>query len=271
MKHPKAFTLRDMVAVFCLIGLAMPVLGASLQGVLNKSQLARCMLNLSELTRAVNIYTDRNRGYMPVHQHQLDRGSPRAPDITYKTYVVFRESTIDPNTGLLSDVRGLGRLYVQKYVRQPELFYCSVASKGDQRMSLAYYPTPWGTAAGVGSGFIRNSYMWNPWVKTNPLSVNNKTYEDRLMLRQHPFYRPLMCDLVDDFATMAHLTANSAVWNMAYPAGQVVPFMNQKLYDLFQNQKLDTSGSWEVSGLNPGYNNVVRPLLPGANIPGNLK
>jgi type II secretory pathway pseudopilin PulG len=270
MKRPKAFTLRDMVAVVCLIGLALPVLAASLQGVLNKSQLARCMLNLSALTRAVNIYADRNRGYMPPYQHKLDVGSPRAPDNPYKTYVVFMQSAIDPNTGVFSDARGLGILYAKKYVRQPELFYCPVVSKTDPRMTLAWYPAPWGTAVGSGSNYIRNSYMWNPWIKTNPLSAGNKTYEDRLMLRQHPFYRPLMCDLVDDWANMTHFTADSAVWNMAYPAGQVVPFTNRTLYDWFKNQHWDESQNWG-SAPGTGYNGIIRPLLPGANIPGNLK
>jgi hypothetical protein len=111
--------------------------------------------------------------------------------------------------------------------------------------------------------------MWNPWIKQNPASGGHGTYEDGLALRQHPFYRPLLCDLVDDYASMAHFTEDSAVWNMAYPAGQVIPFANQTLYGKLQNQHLDTSTLliWDPNG----FNSDIRPLLPGANIPGQLR
>jgi hypothetical protein len=282
MKHAKAFTLRDMVAVVCLAGLTLPLLGASLQGVLNKSLLAKCMLNLNELTRAVNIYADHNRGYMPVYQHHVYSswgvtGSyVNAPENPWKTYLCFNAaSPIDPNTGVFSDARGWGLLYAQKYVRRPDLFYCPVVSTTDPRDNLDHYPPPWGTAGAEDTGYIRNSYMWNPWIKQNPTSGGHGAYEDNLVLRQHPFYRPLMCDLVDDAVHMAHFTEDSAVWNMAYPAGQVVPFANQKLYDLMKNgppsnymfrssQNLFWAGG-------QSFNTSVRPLLPGANIPGQLK
>jgi hypothetical protein len=282
MKHAKAFTLRDMVAVVCLAGLTLPLLGASLQGVLNKSLLAKCMLNLNELTRAVNIYADHNRGYMPVYQHHVYSswgvtGSyVNAPENPWKTYLCFSDlgtPQIDPNTGVFSDVRGLGRLYALKYERRPDLFYCPVVSRSDQRQTLAHYPTPWGTAIAPDSAYIRNSYMWNPWIKQNPASAGHGAYEDGLALRQHPFYRPLICDLVDDGVNIAHFTEDSAVWNMAYPAGQVVPFANQKLYDLMKNgpppnYTFRSSQNLFWAGSNQSFNTSVRPLLPGANIPG---
>jgi hypothetical protein len=273
MKHAKAFTLRDMVAVVCLAGLTLPLLGASLQGVLNKSLLAKCMLNLGELTRAVNLYADHNRGYMPMYTHSVystkTTGSyVNAPESVWKTYICFQAGNIDPNTGVFSDVRGLGFLYIQKYVRRPDLFYCP-APRVDFRQMLSNYPTPWGTAPGEGTSYIRIGYMWNPWIKQNPASGGHGTYEDGLALRQHPFYRPLLCDLVDDYASMAHFTEDSAVWNMAYPAGQVIPFANQTLYGKLQNQHLDTSTLliWDPNG----FNSDIRPLLPGANIPGQLR
>jgi hypothetical protein len=282
MKHPKAFTLRDMVAVVCLAGLTLPLLGASLQGVLNKSLLAKCMLNLNELTRVINLYADHNRGYMPVYTHSVystkTTGSyVNAPENPWKTYGCFSDlGGTDPNTGLLRDVRGWGNLYVQKYVLRPDLFYCP-APRRDVRQTLAYYPTPWGTAAAPDSSYIRNSYMWNPWIKQNPANAAHGTYEDNLVLRQHPFYRPLMCDLVDDAISMAHFTEDSAVWNMAYPAGQVIPFVNPKLYNLMKNgppsnYAFRTSQAifWIV-GSNQSFNTSVRPLLPGANIPGQLR
>jgi hypothetical protein len=61
---------------------------------------------------------------------------------------------------------------------------------------------------------------------------------------------------------------------MAYPAGQVVPFMNQTLYNrFFQNPPLNVSQDWggDPSAATTGYNGLIRPLLPGANIPGQLR
>ncbi|MCJ7545178.1 MAG: hypothetical protein MUP47_11585, partial [Phycisphaerae bacterium] len=69
------------------------------------------------------------------------------------------------------------------------------------------------------------------WVKQ--IGEYQYTYEDRLVLRRHPADWPLVCDMVMSMMHTGHIEGNSAIWNMAYPDGRVVPFANQELYDMF--------------------------------------
>ncbi len=260
MKHPKAFMLRDLVAILCLVILAVPVVAGTMYGVGNRAHLAICMMRLRCLTHAVHHYAENNNGYMPVYQHTKTLGYIRAPDAVYKTAVAFAQSPLDPTTLLYRDVRGLGFLYTQKYVHRPELFYCP--AEPEARHTLEHYPTPWGSQVGVGSMFIRIGYMWNPWVKPIPGDLSNWTYEDGLELRKHPCNRPLLCDLIWKGGVTGHLTEHSALWNMAYPSGHVIPFMSKTLYDRFfpgTGPGLDVYLDWGP------YNTNVRPLLPGAD------
>jgi hypothetical protein len=258
MKPHKAFSLRDLVALLCLAGLALPGLAGALGEAVKLSMVERCRTNLASLVRCVVVYTQQNRGYMPVYSHLYTKGYIRAPDNTYKAMVAFSGNMgINPATGLLADVRGLGLPYVQRLIRPAELLYCPTMP--DARSTLAYYPKPWGSAVGVGSMYIRTGYMWNPWVKQIPGGASTQwTYDDALALSRHPKERFLICDLVWEASVMSHPLPGSAQWNVALPDGRVGSFQNQDLYNLFASG-LDASTDWAI------YNQYVRPLLPGAN------
>ena len=184
MRRRNAFTLRDLVALLCLAALGLPILAASVQGTVSQSAAERCRTNLASLTRCILVYTEQNRGYMPVYLHRFTLGYIRAPDNTYKAAVAFSSAGVNPATGLYADARGLGLLYTQGLARPPELFYCP-SPIGDVRHKLSYYPKPWGSHIGPGSMFIRVGYMWDPWVKQIPGGGSTDwTYEDGLVLRQ---------------------------------------------------------------------------------------
>ena len=258
MRLRKAFSLRDLVALLCLAGLGLPILAASVQGTVSKSVAERCRTNLAALTRCIMVYTEQNRGYMPVDTYRVYDGPvPEAPSQPDRTAVAFSSASgINPVTGLYADARGFGLLYVRGLARPPELFYCP-APILDHRHMLSNYPKPWGSHIGPGSVFIRIGYMWNPWVKD--IGDSRYTYEDRLLLRQHPGNWPLVCDLVMSRDTTGHVEGNSAIWNMAYPDGHVAPFADQLLYDLFATGFDAARIDWAA------FNAAVRPrILPPA-------
>ena len=256
MSRGKAFSLRDLVAILCLAGLALPILGASVGGVISQSAAVRCRTNLAALTRAILVHAERNRGYMPVYQDVYTDGYIRAPDNTYKAAVCFHQAGY---TGPI-DVLGLGRIYTQGLARPAELFYCP--SQRDTRHTLGYYPKPWGSAVNPDhtTQHIRNGYMWNPWVKRIPGGQSNQwTYEDGLALARHPRERFLTCDLVMRAGNISHRLPDSAEWNLAYPDGHVAPFASPELYDVFVSQGFDANQDWTL------FNSGVRPYLPGAS------
>ncbi|MCJ7543266.1 MAG: hypothetical protein MUP47_01665, partial [Phycisphaerae bacterium] len=207
MKRPKAFTLRDLVALLCLAALALPILGASVRDAAEKSVAARCRTNLAALTRCILVYTERNRGFLPVYRHASYETYVAAPPQPDRTAVAFAQSPKDPTTGLYENVMGLGLLYVQGLARPPELFYCTGRIR-DERHTLANYPKPWGSRVGPGSNFIRVGYMFDPWVKQ--IGEYQYTYEDRLVLRRHPADWPLVCDMVMSMMHTGHIEGNSA-------------------------------------------------------------
>jgi hypothetical protein len=263
MIRHKAFSLRDLVVLLCLVAVALPVLAASLGGAINLSAAERCRATLASLTRCIQVYVQQNRGYLPVYRHSYrEAGGLRyieAPAQPAYSAVAFSSGMgRNPMTGLYVDVRGLGYLYVQGLARPPELFYCPAPIQ-DTRHMLVNYPKPWGSHTGPGSAFIRIGYMFDPWVKQIPGGSSDQvTYEDALILRRHPANWPLLCDLVWSRDTTGHVQGNSALWNMAYPDGHVAPKTDQELFDQF------------AAGLNVGadwtsWNQYVRPkLLPPA-------
>jgi prepilin-type N-terminal cleavage/methylation domain-containing protein len=267
----KAFTLVELLVVVSIIALLIAMLAPSLKAARDVVRTTYCRSTINALNKSVFVYSENNRGFMMVYQHRVDAGRPRAPANTYPSYVCFRSGSIDPNTGVLTDARGFGLVYAMKLLYPAEMFYCPDPDPVDQRMNLEGYPKPWGTHAGAGSDFIRNSYMWNPWVMTNPLSMGYKTYEDSLMLSRHPNSRFLTSDLLDDWESMRHKTSVSASWNMGYADGHVYTFTSGRVngtttfYSMMVDRMIDTSQNWGPDagpGNTTGYNGIVRPMLP---------
>jgi prepilin-type N-terminal cleavage/methylation domain-containing protein len=269
----KAFTLVELLVVVSIIALLIAMLAPSLKAARDVVRTTYCRSTINALNKSVFVYSENNRGFMMVYSHKVDPagGHPRAGANTYQSYVCFKSGTIDPNTGVFSDARGFGLVYAMKLLYPAEMFYCPDPDPVDQRMNIEGYPKPWGTHAGSGSDFIRNSYMWNPWVMHNPLSMGNYTFEDFLMLGRHPNSRFLTSDLLDDYVSMRHKTSVSASWNMGYADGHVFTFTSGRVsgkvtfYSMMLDQKIDQSGNWGPDagpGNTTGYNGVIRPMLP---------
>ncbi len=264
MKKRKAFTLVELLVVIAIIALLIAILAPSLKAAKDLAKATYCMANQNALVKSALVYAEGNRGFMPVYQHKFTVGIINAPDNTYKSYVCFNTSTPDPKTLLFSDARGLGLVYAAGLLGPPDLFYCP--DQKDERMTLANYPKPWGTAVGPESGFVRMGYMWDPWVMQNPSDSAKWTYEDALMAGRHPTARFLTADLLDDYADVSHTTSNSARWNLAYADSHVEPFENKTLYNEFfpgTGMGLDASQDWLLFNKDPGG---VRPFLPGNKI-----
>jgi len=259
MSNMKAFTLVELLVVMAIISLLIGIIAPSLNAAKDLARATYCQSTLNALNKSALVYAESNRGYLMVYEHKIVNNCVTAPDNTYKSYVCFKRSAPDPATALFSDARGLGLVYAQGILDKPELFYCP--SQQDRRSQLNFYPKPWGTAIPPesDSDFIRNSYMWNPWVEPIPDDPAGRfTYEDRLVLERHKNDRFLTSDLLDRKMTMSHIEGNKAKWNMGYVDGHVAAFEGKTLYNLFTVTGLDTANDWNM------FNQGVRPELPGS-------
>jgi hypothetical protein len=80
------------------------------------------------------------------------------------------------------------------------------------------------------------------------------------VVSRHPNEWFLTSDLLDDYGTMSHTSANSAKWNLAYVDGHAGSFEDRDLYEKFTVQKLRTSQDWLL------YNQWIRPEMPGSDV-----
>ncbi|MGA2266563.1 MAG: prepilin-type N-terminal cleavage/methylation domain-containing protein [Phycisphaerae bacterium] len=267
----KAFTLVELLVVISIIALLIAMITPALKSAKDVVNLAYCQSTVNALNKSVFVYAENSRGFMMVYVHTLypsHTGYPKAADSPWHSYQCFNSSGVDPNTGVMSDARNFGLVYSMKLLAPATMFYCPSPNASDARQSIDHYPTPWGTAMVSGESTLRCSYMWNPWVHTNPLSTGNFTYDDSLMLSRHDNARFLTSDLLDDWASMRHMTTVSNRWNMGFTDGHVYTYESGQypttsLYSFFMQQDdtiCDCSQSWLDSV--KGYNTKVRPLLP---------
>ena len=266
----RAFTLVELLVVIAIIALLIAILAPSLKAAKDVAKFVYCKSTINALNNSVFVYAENYRGFMMVylHKHRPKTTSPymEAADQSWRTAVCFAAtaSGIDPNTGLLGDARGYGIVYAQKLLGPAEMFYCPDPNPQDQRACLDWYPKPWGTQTASGSSFIRNSYMWNPWIMRNPVSASYWVYEDSLMLSRHPNSRFLTSDLLNSYKSMRHLTGVSARWNMGYTDGHVSTFESGRvggtvtLYSMLLDRQLEST-NWTGSD---GYNDQIRPMIP---------
>ncbi len=261
--HRKAFTLVELLVVIAIIALLIAILAPSLKAAKDLAKATYCMTNLNALTKSALVYAEGNRGYMMVYQHSTNNGFIKAPGDTYTSYACFHNAQgIDPKTGLYKDARGLGMVYAAGLLGPAEMFYCP--DQKDERMTIGNYPKPWGSATNSGSNFIRNSYMWNPWVaKILGGSDTDWTYEDALMVSRHPSARHLISDIIESEATFSHNTANSARWNLGYIDSHVAPFEDKTLYTTFI-EGYTAHNTWDDYNGTDSPKVGVRPYLPGA-------
>ena len=257
----KAFTLVELLVVIAIISLLIAILAPSLKAAKDLAKATFCLTNLNALNKSVLVYAEQNRGYMMVYDHIFTNKCIRAPDNTYKSYVCFSDKgnpKVNLATGLLTDVRGMGLVYVAGLLGPAELFYCP--DQKDPRSTINNYPRPWGSDVSSGSAFVRNGYMWDPWVKAIPGgSATQWTYEDALVVSRHPNEWFLTSDLLDRQLTMSHTSANSAKWNLAYVDGHAAPWESKVLFEKFNNG-VDTNADWAM------FNSLVRPELPGSEL-----
>ena len=228
MPTSKAFTLRDLVVLIILIVLPLPLVTASIQQARQSITSATCAMNLSNLARAVNLYAQTNRGFIPPFQNLSSYGGTRAAEAPYKTCIAFKWDTIDvnrvdPKTGLYSDTRNLGIPYSKGLIRPSEMLFCP--NQHDPISTRAYYgySRPWGSwlpDTYDGYDFIRTSYMYNPWVALDN-ATGKYSYEDKLQLSKHPKNRPILMDLMTKTQNYAHISGTTVAWNLAFVDGHV--------------------------------------------------
>ena len=272
MPASKAFTLRDLVVLIILIVLPLPLVTASIQQARQSASSATCAMNLSNLTRAVNVYAQTNRGFIPPYRNISSYGGAKAAELPYRTYIAFKWdmynlNDVDPNTGLYSDARNLGIPYSKGFIRPSEMLYCP--NQRDQRSTRAYYGYSrlWGSwipdvSDESGSDFIRTGYMWNPWVKID-YNIGGSypfSYEDKLQLAKHPKNRPILMDLMTRSQNYAHISGATAAWNLAFADGHVAtmscnitgdPLTPRNICSFFQ--RLEATGISADYGENPWF------------------
>jgi prepilin-type N-terminal cleavage/methylation domain-containing protein len=261
----KAFTLVELLVVIAIIAMLIAMIMPSLNAAKDVVKVTYCRSTINALNKSIFVYTENSRGYMMVYTNDMYGGYARAGELPWHTYTCFNTaSTIDPNTALFSDARGFGRIYALKLLAPAEMFYCPSPNATDQRQNLDYYPRPWGTAAAPGFTYIRNSYMWNPWVSKNPDGAHY-VFDDSLMMSRHPNSRFLTSDLLDSYASVRHMTTVSMQWNMGFTDGHVYTYESGRypstsLYNVFKQQVDTSTTDWLDASL--GYNAKVRSLLP---------
>jgi prepilin-type N-terminal cleavage/methylation domain-containing protein/prepilin-type processing-associated H-X9-DG protein len=276
----KAFTLVELLVVISIIALLIALLIPSLSAAKDVVRTTYCRSTINALNKSVFVYAENSRGFMMVYQHHIysskTTGSyASAPENPWKTYACFQGGNIDPNTGVFADARGFGIVYAEKLLAPAEMFYCPDPNPRDQRQNIDHYGKPWGTQVASDSGYIRNSYMWNPWIMQNPAKSGHGAYEDSLMLSRHDNARFLTSDLLDDARSMRHMTTTSGRWNMGFADGHVFTFESardsngnyQTLYELMMDGppadgQFRTSENLFWAGGPQSYNATVRTKLP---------
>ena len=262
MRATKAFSLIELVVSIVVPLILLPVFLYMDSNADNNF----CMSTINALNKSVFIYAEMNRGFMMVWTHKMDaNGFMEAPAYPYQTYCCFKagkDSSIDPKTGLLKDVRGVGLIYTSRILEPAEMFYCPI--QRDERSTLAYYPQPWGTAVADPNKdeFIRIGYMYNPWIKRE---ANDYVYEDNLVLAKHPNNRFLLSDLMTGTDNYAHIEGGRVGWNASFLDGHMGTVYGKNINSYMERMEKEgvrCDADWKKWGIGPGPGEQMNPNGP---------
>lgn len=188
----KAFTLIELLVVISLIALLIFILIPSLRSAKENTQRIICANNLRSNGQAIHAFAFDRNGQLPKPSYK-----PGADDV-WECYIAYQiDRSLFTSAAALDHVIGgpynLARLYKQKLIEKPEVFYCpsnTIRKLTVSGVSFSYdayhdeeHPWPWNTAVtNYHLYLVRSSYNYVPLGRrtddeTGYLEIARKVHE----------------------------------------------------------------------------------------------
>ena len=208
-----AFTLIELLVVIAIIAILAGLLIPALARGKEKSKQAYCCNNLRQMGMATFIFADDNADNLPVPLYDPDKFPGIGP---YNSYLLFGWGGPLGQPAKADLAVNLGVLYVNNYLRPPEVFYCpSLRHSKNLRVVFEkqYFESktvPWPMYAIDGQ--VNMTYMYFPQSDVPSKVVSEAAKDWTQVARKQSDLRAtrsLVTDLIYTWGTMAHTSAKN--------------------------------------------------------------
>lgn len=255
----RGFTLAELLVVISILGMLIMIIAPSVGVVKDIARITVCTNAMKGTAQAINMYADKNDGYLPPFSPTASQDANRYGPPTPAADL----ACIQWNSGNLDHYRGLGLLYQGKFVTNPDFFYCpSRTPTGDlnsDKYSRGHWPKVWNTydaAAVDANNQTTAGYLLNPLqpnnADTNSIIAGTMPLppQDRAFNRMGATHVLLM-DLIlkQDISGTPTATIHlrpQPTWNLAFPDSHVATVQNLKAQTHAISQPTNPNDNWGV-------------------------
>ena len=255
----RGFTLAELLVVISILSMLIMIIAPSVGVVKDIARITVCTNAMKGTAQAINMYADKNDGYLPPFSptaaQDSDRYGPPTPAADL--------ACIQWNSGNLDHYRGLGLLYRTKFVTNPDFFYCPSRTPTDDinsdKYSRGYWPKVWNTydANAVDAnnqttaGYLLNPLQTND-TDANSIAAGSKTPppQDRAFNRMGATHVLLM-DLIlkQDISGTPTATIHlrpQPTWNLAFPDSHIETAQKSLAQTYAISQTTNPNENWGV-------------------------